>query len=299
MSTQPFNGIEIFLAIVRLGSLRSAARSLGMGAPAVSYRLKALDRELGVNLLVRTTRSIELTDAGRALVNRAGPAFAQIDEAVAEAREAGRAKTGTLRLTLPWSAYRIAIEPVLAEFQAQYPDVRLELSFDEALVDIVGNGFHAGIRLGDRLADGMVATRLTPPLRAALSAAPAYLERHGRPDHPRDLLAHKCIRYKFISANRIADWQFREDGQTFTVDPAASLVFDSFQSVVQAAREGHGIGWSLRAVIEPDLSDGTLQTVLDPYALEHPPFFLYYPEHNRNLDLLRLFIDFLSARRTG
>ena len=121
MSTQPFNGIEIFLAIVRLGSLRSAAKSLGMGAPAVSYRLKALERELGVNLLVRTTRSIELTDAGRALVNRAGPAFAQIDEAIAEAREAGRAKTGTLRLTLPWSAYRIAIEPVLAEFQAHIP----------------------------------------------------------------------------------------------------------------------------------------------------------------------------------
>lgn len=299
MNTTPFIGIEIFLAIVRQGSLRSAAKSLGMGAPAVSYRLKTLERELGVNLLVRTTRSIELTDAGRALLKRAGPAFAQIDEAIAEAREAGRAKTGTLRLTLPWSAYRIAIEPVLAEFQAQYPDVRLELSFDEALVDIVGNGFHAGIRLGDRLADGMVATRLTSPLQAALSASPAYLDRHGHPQHPRDLLVHKCIRYKFISANRIADWQFSENGQTFAVDPAASLVFDSFQSVVQAAREGLGIGWSLRAVIEPDLGVGTLQTVLDAYALEHPPFFLYYPEQNRHLDLLRLFIDFMSARRSG
>ncbi len=297
MSMKPFNGIEIFLAIVRQGSLRSAAKLLGMGAPAVSYRLKALERELDVNLLVRTTRSIELTDAGRALLNRAGPAFAQIDEAIAEAREAGRAKTGTLRLTLPWSAYRIAIEPVLAEFQAQHPDVRLELSFDEALVDIVGNGFHAGIRLGDRLADGMVATRLTPPLMAALSASPAYLDRHGRPERPRELLVHKCIRYRFISANQVADWQFREDGQVFTVDPAANLVFDSFQSVVQAAREGHGIGWSLRAVIEPDLAAGTLQTVLDAFALEHPPFFLYYPEHNRHLDLLRLFIDFLDARR--
>ncbi len=297
MSMKPLSGIEIFLAIVSCGSLRSAARSLGMGAPAVSYRLKALERDLGVDLLVRTTRSIELTDAGRILLQRAAPAFAQIDEAIAEAREAGRATTGTLRLTLPWSAFRIAIEPVLPDFQAKHPDIRLELSFDEALVDIVGAGFHAGIRLGDRLADGMVATRLTPPLMAALSAAPAYLDRHGRPQHPRDLLAHKCIRYKFISANRVADWQFRENGQTFTVDPASSLVFDSFRSVVQAARKGLGIGWSLRAVIEPDLVAGKLETVLDAFALEHPPFFLYYPEQNRHLDLLRLFIDFLSARR--
>lgn len=297
MSTIPYNGIDVFLAIVRAGSLRAAATALGVGAPAVSQQLKALEQTLGVDLLLRTTRSIQLTDAGRALLQGAEPAFVQIGDAVDEAREAGHAKKGVLRLTVPWSAYKIAIAPVLIDFQAAYPDVRLELSFNEALVDIVQNGFHAGIRLGDRLTPDMVAVRLTPPLQGAYSAAPAYLAAHATPQHPRDLLAHKCIRYRFISENRIADWSFREDGHDFVVDPPANLVFDSFQSVVQAARDGLGIGWSLYGVIEDGLQAGDLVSLLEPYTLEHPPFYLYYPEQYRRLGLLRVLIDFLIAAR--
>jgi DNA-binding transcriptional LysR family regulator len=295
MMRTPFNGIEIFLAIVREGSLRAAARSLGIGAPAVSHHINTLEGELGVGLLSRTTRSVELTAAGRALLEGAAPAYSEIARAVEQARQAGRAETGTLRLSLPWSAYRIAIAPVLPKFRAHYPDIRLDLSFDEALVDIVRGGFHAGIRLGDRLAPGMVAIRLTPPLKAAYSAAPSYLDAHGRPDRPGDLLAHQCIRYRFITTNRIADWQFVEDGQMFTVDPPASLVFDSFQAVVQAACAGHGIGWSLRPVVEEELRAGVLETILDTFVTDHPPFYLYYPEQNRRLELLRIFIDFFTG----
>jgi DNA-binding transcriptional LysR family regulator len=295
MMRTPFNGIEIFLAIVREGSLRAAARSLGIGAPAVSHHLNTLEGELGVGLLSRTTRSVELTAAGRALLEGAAPAYSEITRAVEQARQAGRAETGTLRLSLPWSAYRIAIAPVLPKFRARYPDIRLDLSFDEALVDIVRGGFHAGIRLGDRLAPGMVAIRLTPPLKAAYSAAPSYLDAHGRPDRPGDLLAHQCIRYRFITTNRIADWPFVEDGQMFTVDPPASLVFDSFQAVVQAACAGHGIGWSLRPVVEEELRAGVLETILDTFVTDHPPFYLYYPEQNRRLELLRIFIDFFTG----
>ena len=293
------HGIEVFLAIARAGSLRGAAQALGIGASAVSHRLKTFEQTIGVTLFARTTRSIELTDAGRTLLDGVGPAFSQMSDAIEQARETGGAEKGTLRLTLPWSAYKIAIEPVVSEFQAAYPDVRLDMSFNEALVDVVGDGFHAGIRLGDRLADGMVASRLTPPLRAAYSAAPSYLERYGEPAHPRDLMNHKCIRYRFISANRIADWQFQEAGQVITVDPPAALVFDSFQSVVQAARAGQGIGWSLRAVVADDLEAGTLKAVLEGYATDHPPFYLYYPEANKRLKLLRLLVDFLASKRAS
>lgn len=297
MKRVSLSGLEVFLAITRHGSLSAAAKALGIGPPAVSHQLKALEQKLGIDLLTRTTRSVDLTEAGRALLRRAEPAFEELGAAIEDARGVGRSTSGTLRLTLPWSAYKIIIAPVLEEFQNTHPDIRIEMSFNEALVDVVREGFHAGMRLGDRLADGMIAVRLTPPLKAAYSAAPSYLTKHGRPDHPRDLLDHKCIRYRFISTNRLAEWQFREDGREFTVAPPPSLVFDGFQAVIQAAAAGHGIGWSLRGVVESELRDGTLESVLDTHTIEHPPFFLYYPEQNKRLELLRVLIDFLTATR--
>lgn len=299
MVQSPISGIEVFLAIVRAGSLRAAARSLGVGAPAVSHRLKALERRIGVDLLVRTTRSIELTEAGRTLLAGAGPAFKEIADAIEGTRVIGRSTTGTLRLTLPRSAYKMIIAPVLADFQSRYPDVCLDLSINEGLVDIVREGFHAGFRLGDRLTTDMVAVRLTGPLTPCYAAAPSYLAAQGRPEHPRDLLRHKCVRYRFVTAKRIWDWQFVEDGQTKIVDPPSRLVFDSMQSVMQAVRDGLGVGWSLRGVIEDDLRAGALESLLEPYVATLPPYYLYYPEQNRRLELLRLFIDFLTARREG
>ena len=144
MERLPVTGIEIFLAIVREGSLRAAARSLGMGAPAVSYQLKALEQRLGVALMVRSTRSIELTEAGRTLLRGVEPAFRDLRDSIESSREAGRAKTGTLRLTLPRSALKICILPVLAEFQALYPDICLDFSINEGLADVVKEGFHGG-----------------------------------------------------------------------------------------------------------------------------------------------------------
>lgn len=288
-------GLEVFLEIARCGSLRAAARSLGIGPPAVSHQLKTLENKLGVDLFVRTTRSVELTEAGQTLLKRAGPAFSDLTDALEDVRGIGGSEKGTLRLTLPWSAYKIVIEPALSDFRIAYPEIRLDMSFNEALVDVVGEGFHAGIRLGDRLSPGMVAVRLTPSLKAAYSAAPVYLDAYGRPEKPEDLVGHQCIRYKFISTGRLAEWLFSESGRTFGVEPGADLVFDNFQAVVNAARGGHGIGWSLRAVVEGELASGALESILDPYVIEHPPFYLYYPDQNRRLELLRLFIAFFRV----
>ena len=297
MKRPPLNGIEVFLAIIQEGSLRAAAKSLGVGAPAVSHQLKSLEEKIGVELLVRSTRTIELTDAGRVLLTAAAPAFREIVDAVEKTREIGKSTTGTLRLTLPRSAYRTVIAPLLADFQSAYPDVCLDISLHEGLVDIVRERFHAGIRLGDRLSPDMVAVRLTDSLRPAFSAAPGYLDAHGRPVHPRDLLNHNCIRYKYISANQVADWEFIEDGQTKTIDPPTRLIFDNMQNVIQAACDGHGIGWSMLSTVEDYVRAGTLETILEPYVKDLPPFYLYYPEQNRRLELLRLFIDFLVSKR--
>ncbi len=294
----PIKGIEVFLAIVREGSLRGAAVSLGLSPSTVSHQLRSIEERMGVSLFARTTRSIELTAAGRVLLDGAEFAMARLGEAVEEARDIGRSKTGVLRVTLPWSAYQIVLAPLIGEFKKQHPDIRLELSFDEALVDIVRHGFHAGIRLGNRLATGMTAVRLTPPLKEAFSAAPDYIRTRGCPKHPRDLLNHNCIRYRYITTNRIAEWRFSETGREFSVDPEAFLVFDSFQAVKQALIDGHGIGWTLRGIVENEIADGRLIGLLDGFTGEQPPFYLYYPEQNRRLDLLRVLIDFLvEARR--
>jgi DNA-binding transcriptional LysR family regulator len=297
MARVPINGVELFLAIVREGSLRAAARSLGIGAPAVSHQLKALEQRIGVDLLVRTTRSIELTEAGRVLLAGAAPALEELMEAIEGTRAIGKSTSGTLRLTLPSSAYQIILAPLLADFQARHPDVRLDLSINESLVDIVGEGFHAGFRLGDRLSPGVVAVRLTGPLTPCFFAAPAYLETRGRPQHPRDLLNHSCVRYRYITANRLHEWQFVEDGQMKTVDAPTRLIVDDMETLRLAVRGSNGIGWTLRALIEEELSAGTLVTILDGYMPPLPPYYLYYPEQNRRLELLRLFIDFLVKRR--
>ena len=297
MKSVSFDKLDVFLAVAREGSLRAAAKALGLGPPAVSHRLKALEQELGIDLFIRTTRSVELTEAGRVLLDRAGPAVTELADAIEEAKDVGGSRKGTLRLTVPWSAYRIVIAPVLAAFREAHPDIRLEFSFDETLVDIIARGFHAGFRLGNYLPEGMVAVRLTPPLKDCYNAAPSYLDAYGRPRHPRDLFGHRCIRYRQGSSNRLADWPFQEDGRPFTVDPGASLVMDNFRAIAQAARDGHGIGWSLRPVIENDLRTGTLESILDDYAITRPPFHLYYPEQNRRLERLRVFIDFLKAAR--
>lgn len=293
----PYQGIHVFLTIVREGSMRGAATALGLGAPAVSHQLKSLEQTLGVKLFVRTTRSLKLTDAGRDLLAESEPAFAQIESAISKSKETGNSTRGILRITLPWSAYKIAVAPILADFQKTYPDIHLELSVSEALVDIVEEGFHAGMRLGDRLSPGMTAVRLTPPLIASYSGAPSYFEKHGRPVHPRDLMEHSCIRYRYITANKIADWGFHEGGNLLALNIPKSLVFDSFQSIVQAAVDGHGIGWSLRGVIRNELELGQLETVLDDYASEYPPFYLYFTEHVRHMTILRTFIDFMTSNR--
>ena len=191
--------------------MRAAARALGVGAPAVSHRLKALEKTLGVALFVRTTRSIELTEAGRTLLAGAAPAFQEIIDAIEGTRAIGGSTTGTLRLTMPISAFKMIVAPVLAEFQTLYYPRASGWTCRPANGSSISSrrDFTQGFRLGDRLTPGVVAVR---PDRAAdallISPRRPNLQAHGRPAHPRDLLGHKCIRYRYITANRIQDWQF-------------------------------------------------------------------------------------------
>ncbi|HXP74811.1 MAG TPA: LysR substrate-binding domain-containing protein [Stellaceae bacterium] len=297
MSEPPLSGLAVLLAVAKHGTLRAAAAALGVQPPAISYRLKTFEDQIGVAVFTRTTRSVTLTDAGRALLSRVRPAMSELGDALEEARGMGRARTGTIRLTLPYIAYELTIAPKLAAFQARYPDIELELSFDEAFVDIVGEGFHAGVRMGDHIQEDMIAVRLSPPLKEVHFSAPTYFQTHARPRQPRDLLKHNCIRYRYIGSKRIAEWQFRDaDGMT-TVDVRGNLIVNSTNALIHAARQGLGIGWLFRANIDDDLRSGRLVSVLDKFAIERPGFFLYYPRANARLELMRIFIEFMRLPR--
>ncbi len=296
MERLPFSGLEIFLAIAEEGSQRRAAECLGVRPPAVSYGLRALEERLGAALFVRTTRSVQLTDAGRSLLARARPALAELGAAFEDARAAGAARKGTVRLTIPYMAYEATVAKKLAAFQSRYPQIELEVSFDEAFVDIAAEGFHAGVRMGELIREDMIAVRLGPPLQEVFFAAPSYLDRHGRPERPEDLLQHNCIRYRYIATRRIADWEFRGAAGVGTIDVTGNLIVNSTNALLSSVRDGLGIGWLYRPAVEADLRAGTLESVLDDYALERSGYYLYYPRANARIEVLRLFVDFMRDR---
>ena len=292
----PMAGLEVFLAVAAHGSLRAAARALGVQPPAVSHQLKAFEAEIGVTLFTRTTRSVRLTDAGRALLQRARPVVEDLEGALEEARGIGAATTGRLRLTLPTVAYEITLAPYLAAFQAAYPEIELDLSFDDALVDIVAEDFHGGVRLGDLIQQDMIALRLTPPLPVTYFAAPSYLQHRGRPLVPQDLLGHSCIRYRYIGSKRLAEWEFQGAEGPTKVKVRGGLIVNSTSALIGAARDGLGIAWLFRPAIEEDLASGRLESLLEPYAPERPGYFLYFPKENGRLEIMRRFIDFMKIR---
>ena len=296
MSRLPISGLEVFLAIAEHRSLRRAAEALSVRSPAISYQLKALEDRIGAPLFIRTTRSVQLTDAGRSLLARAQPAMTELGEALEDARTSGAARKGTVRLTLPYLAYQLTIAKRLAAFQSKFPEIELELSFNEAFEDIASEGFHAGVRLGDHIRDDMIAVRLCPPIKDVVFAASSYFEQHGRPEQPKDLLRHNCIRYRYIASKRFAEWQFHGAEGITTIDVRGNLIVNSTNALINTARAGLGIGWLFRPSVEDDLRAGRLESVLDNYAIERPGYFLYYPKANARIEVLRVFIDFMRER---
>ncbi len=295
MERASLSDLSTFVTIVEQGSLRAAAKALGVKPPAVSYRLKRLEDEIGVALLLRSTRSLELTDAGRRLLQRSNPALREISQALSDARQNSHEPSGTLRLTLSHVAFRYVLANHLAAFQERYPKIELSLSFDDALVDLAKGGFHAGIRVGDILEQEMIAVQLTGPRRQAHVAAPAYLRRYGRPSSPADLLAHECIRYRLITSTSILKWEFPGPNGPRTIDVGGKLVVNSTSAMVDAARLGLGVAWLGERVVEREIRSGELEVVLREHAIERPPFFIYFPREYARLRSLRALVDFLKS----
>lgn len=288
----PHDQLAAFIAIAELGSFRQAAARLNVKPSTLSHTMRTLEAKLGVLLLVRTTRQVALTPAGTQLYARLAPAFAEVRQALEGLNDFRAHPSGTVRLSVPRAVAERFIVPRLPLLAARYPDVALEICADNAFVDIVQNGFDAGIRLGERIERDMVAVRISPDLRDAVVASPDYLARFGTPRTPHDLLAHRCIGVREISSNTLYRWEFVKDNRTLNVALTHALIVDDADLVIAAARQGLGLGFSVDAYCADALQSGALQRVLADYCPPYPGFFLYYPDR-RASSALHAVIDVL------
>ncbi|AUJ65594.1 carbonate dehydratase (plasmid) [Aestuarium zhoushanense] len=291
----PLPTLEIFHTIAREGSFKSAAQRLGLQPSTVSHQLKTLEAQLGTALIIRTTRSLSLTESGRALLRGAGPAFDQLADAVEAARSVGHAPRGTLRLAMTDFVYELYVGPVLPSFRDAYPDIEIEMQFTDALTDLLAEELHAGFRLGDRIAPDMVAVRISRAEPLAVFASLTYLKKHGTPQKPSDLLDHECIRYRFPTSRQIAPWTFKKNGEDYVVDVNGSLVVNTLPAVVELATQNHGLIFTFSNYCARQVNDGTLVPVLEDHVGETPGTYIYFPREYGNMVPLRLFVDHLKA----
>lgn len=297
--TTKLGDIQAFALVARAGGFREAARLAGVSASNLSEAVKRFEFQLGVRLLNRTTRSVGLTDAGKALLARVEPALRELDTA-AEAVSGFRSTlTGTLRLNVPVSVARLVLPRVISPFMAAHPDIKVEVLTQESFVDVIAAGCDAGIRYGERLQQDMIALPIGPRVqRSATAAAPSYLDRRGRPAHPRDLFEHDCIRGQFPSG-AVAGWEFEQDGEVITVVPRGQLLVEiggGIDLAVEVAAAGNGVVHLFEGWLQPYFTAGLLEPVLKPWWQSFPGPFLYYANRTLVPPPLRAFIDFVKAQ---
>jgi DNA-binding transcriptional LysR family regulator len=290
--------VESFVAVARAGGFREAARTIDGSASSLSEAVRRLEAQLGVRLLNRSTRSVALTEAGARFLERLSPALLEMEAALDVVNGFRDRPAGTLKLNVPVSAARLILPQIVPAFLAAYPDICLDVVADDSFVDILAAGCDAGIRYEERLEKDMTAIPIGPrEQRFALAASPAYLQRRGTPEHPRDLLAHACIRGRFPSG-AMTEWEFERAGENVKVEPGGPLIVrvgTSTELGVDAAIGGVGLVYLFEDWLRPHFASGALLPVLEPWWLKFPGAFLYSPGGRLMPAPLRAFIDFTRA----
>lgn len=290
------NGLMAFLAVADKRGFSAASRALGVSPSALSQAVRGLEARMGTPLLVRTTRSVNLTDAGRRLRERVGPSLHEALAAVEEVQGGADRVTGTLRLTVPRIAVPLVIEPVVPGLMARHPELEVDVSVDDRNVDIVADGYDAGVRLSESVEKDLVAVRVTPPFRFIMVGSPAYLARKGRPQRPKDLLAHDCIGFRRSSTGQRYAWELEKGGREYRMAVRGPLVTNDAALMVAAARWGAGLAYVSEQTAAADLEAGTLEEVLPDYAPGVPGLFLYFPARSQRLPRLRALVEAMTAR---
>jgi DNA-binding transcriptional LysR family regulator len=287
--------LSAFIEVARHRSFTRAAATLGVSPTALSKSLQRLENAVGVRLLNRTTRAVQLTAEGARLLDQIAPAMTAIGQALDSLNNAEKDVRGTLRVTVPTVAYSLLLERHIADFLRRYPMLQLEILIDDALVDIVSAGLDAGIRLGERLALDMSATPLLRSERMAVVAAPSYLA--GKPpiERPADLLQHECIRLRLKTNGTLYPWKLAVGGESRALEVKGRLVLDNMAAVLNAAIGGCGVACTFERLAASAIADGRLRQLLPAYCQDHPGWFLYFPSRRHMSARLRAFIDFFRA----
>ena len=295
MSPDLLPAIAAFARVAHHASFTRAAEELGVSPSALSQTVRTLEAKLGVRLLDRSTRSVGATELGRQFLEGARPALAALAQAVEGIDEARDKPAGLLRLNVARVSAELLLYPHFGDFAAAYPDIVLELVCDNRMVDLVEGGFDAGIRLGESLAQDVVALPIAGPQRMVSFAAPRYLEGRTPPRTPEDLREHRCLNFR-LTTGGLYRWEYAQDGRELDVEVAGPVIANDSEVLLAAARAGAGIAVAFEGTVREDFDSGRLVPLLEPWWPTFPGFYLYYPSRAQMPRKLRAFIDFLQAR---
>jgi DNA-binding transcriptional LysR family regulator len=296
MARDELSELRAFLAVASERSFTKAAPKLGVSASALSHTIRGLEERLGLRLLTRTTRSVATTEAGERLYRSIAPHFEQIRTEVDALSELRDKPSGTVRISSGEHAVETVLRPQLARFLPEYPDINVEVSIDNGFIDIVGEHFDAGIRLGESISKDMIAVRIGPDWRFVVVGAPDYFARRSPPEHPGELTNHRCINLRMASAGGLYAWEFEKDGRELDVRVGGQLTYDSIVPVLHSAVDGLGLAYVPQDLAHPYIAAGRLLVVLSDWCPPVQGYHLYYPNRRLASPAFARFVEALRYR---
>ena len=290
--------LSAFLVVARERSFTRAAAQLGVSASALSHMMRKLEERLGVRLLIRTTRNVAPTEAGERLLRDVGPRLDEIRLSLAQIAGTSDKPAGTVRITSADHAAECFLWPALEDFLLEHPDIRVEISVDDTLRDIVEDRFDAGVRLGEQVARDMIAVRISPDVRIIVVGSPAYLEAHPTPVTPHDLAAHQCINLRLRTLGGVYPWEFEKDGREMKVRVEGQLAFNDSRMMLKAACAGFGLAFLFEDIAAPAIASGALVQLLDDWTPPFAGYYLYYPSRRQQSPAFALLVEALRYRES-
>ncbi|BBN63357.1 LysR family transcriptional regulator [Pseudomonas syringae] len=285
-----------FLAVAKERSFTKAAARLGVSQSALSHTVRSLEARLGLRLLTRTTRSVSPTEAGERLIQKVGPHFDEIEIELAGLSDLRDTPAGKIRINAMDHSLDLIIRPVLKTFLHKYPDISVEVCCDYSFVDIAAEGFDAGVRLGEAVADGMIATRIGPDMRLSVVGSPAYFEGRTKPETPRDLTAHRCNNLRLPTNGGLYAWEFAKDSETLNVRVTGQVTFNGVYPLLDAALDGFGLSYIPHDLVAEHIEAGRLIQVLEDWSPTFAGFHLYYPSRRQASPAFALLLEALRYR---
>jgi DNA-binding transcriptional LysR family regulator len=296
MQREEMADLTAFLVVAEERSFTRAAAKLGMTQSALSQLMRRLEKRLGLRLLTRTTRSVAPTEAGERLLQTLAPALANLDASLAALTELRDKPAGTIRITSVEHAAKTIIWPALKKLLPDYPDINVEISLDYGLIDIVAERYDAGVRLGEQVAQDMIAIRIAPDMPMAIVGTPEYLAKHSPPVVPQDLMQHRCINLRVPTSGGLTTWGFEKEGRTLKVRTDGPLIFNTLDLILDAAVAGFGLAYLPMDQVQQYLDSGRLVRVLDDWSTELSGYHLYYPSRRQPTSAFALFVEMLRYR---